>query len=56
MGLEFEYVAHEEDELTLSPGDLLTIVELDEDDGWHRGLHNGLVGLFPANVTNSLPS
>ena len=47
---EFEYVAKEEDELHLKPGDLITVIVSDEDDGWHKGVMGSRLGLFPLNV------
>ncbi len=47
---DYTYKSQEEDELDLAVGDVLTIINMDEDDGWHRGILNGRVGLFPANV------
>lgn len=45
------YPAENPDELTLTEGDLITILDKDhEDDGWWKGkLSNGQIGVFPDN-------
>ena len=43
----FEYEGQREDELSLQPGDIVTILR--EDEGWWEGEINGVVGLFPSN-------
>ncbi|XP_047022204.1 SH3 domain-containing kinase-binding protein 1 isoform X1 [Helicoverpa zea] len=53
----FPYQAVNEDELTLSEGDIVTIVSKEAPDrGWWRGELNGRVGLFPDNFVQLLPA
>lgn len=52
----FPYTAVNEDELTLSEGDIVTILSKDAPDrGWWRGELHGRVGLFPDNFVQALP-
>ncbi|KAF9801727.1 hypothetical protein SFRURICE_014881 [Spodoptera frugiperda] len=52
----FPYTAVNEDELTLSEGDIVTILSKEAPDrGWWRGELNGRVGLFPDNFVQALP-
>eukprot|EP01080_Neovahlkampfia_damariscottae_P010518 gene10518-3040_t len=44
----FQFIAQQEDELSLTPGDVITILEKNE-DGWWKGESNGNIGLFPGN-------
>lgn len=46
--VEHEYVATEQDELTIKPGDIITNVDK-LSDGWWEGTLNGKRGLFPDN-------
>ena len=46
--VEHEYIATEQDELTIKPGDIITNVEK-LSDGWWEGMLNGKRGLFPDN-------
>lgn len=46
----YVYAAQEEDELNLRVGDVVAVLNSDEEDGWYRGVLNGRCGLFPANV------
>ena len=49
----FEYEAQREDELTLVPGEELTILQ--EDEGWWLGaMPDGRQGLFPSNFTERI--
>lgn len=42
--------AHNEDELTLNEGDIVTIISKNcDDEGWWRGEFKGKSGLFPDN-------
>ena len=45
----FEYKAENDDELSLTKGDIITIVKEDIYDGWHEGELNGYTGVFPSN-------
>lgn len=46
--VEYEYVAQEDDELTIRPGDIITNVQK-QDGGWWEGEVNGKKGMFPDN-------
>ena len=48
---DYEYVGQEHDELTIYPGDVITVVER-HDDGWWTGELNGKRGLFPASYVH----
>jgi len=56
-----DFSARSSDELSLSKGDRVELIERDDDfgDGWYLGRHltNGNSGLFPEGqtLTNSLP-
>ncbi|KAI3642940.1 hypothetical protein MP228_012495 [Amoeboaphelidium protococcarum] len=52
--VQYDYVAQEEDELDLTAGDIVVIINTEEDDGWHRGILKGKLGLFPANFVSLL--
>lgn len=53
----FPYQAVNDDELTLSEGDIVNIVSKDAPDrGWWKGELNGKVGLFPDNFVQLLPA
>ncbi|RVE51197.1 hypothetical protein evm_004162 [Chilo suppressalis] len=53
----YPYAAVNDDELTLSEGDIVTIVSKDAPDrGWWRGELHGRVGLFPDNFVQLLPA
>jgi len=44
----YDYLAHEDDELTLKVGDVIhSIVKMD--GGWWEGVVNGKKGMFPDN-------
>ncbi|KAG5462832.1 MAG: hypothetical protein BJ554DRAFT_3347, partial [Olpidium bornovanus] len=52
---EHDYEAQAPDELTLTKGAILSVLE--KYDGWWKGDLNGSVGMFPANVSNkAIPS
>lgn len=52
----FPYTAANSDELTLTEGDVVTIVSRDvPDQGWWRGELRGRIGLFPDNFVTVLP-
>ena len=44
----FDHDAGDDDELSLKKGELVKVLD-QEDDGWWKGLLNGKVGLFPTN-------
>ena len=44
----FGHDAESDDELSLKEGELVEVLD-QEDDGWWKGLLNGKVGLFPTN-------
>lgn len=46
--MEYEYVAQEDDELTIRPGDVITNVQK-LDGGWWEGETGGKKGMFPDN-------
>eukprot|EP01130_Rhizamoeba_saxonica_P002404 TRINITY_DN12207_c0_g1_i1.p1 TRINITY_DN12207_c0_g1~~TRINITY_DN12207_c0_g1_i1.p1 ORF type:complete len:1112 (-),score=281.88 TRINITY_DN12207_c0_g1_i1:48-3341(-) len=48
----YNYEAREADELTISKGDIITIIK--ENPDWWEGELNGKVGLFPANYVKKL--
>ena len=50
---DYDYVATENDELSIKVGDVVNIV-LRHDDGWWRGELNGKTGLFPASYVHQL--
>lgn len=50
---DYEYTATENDELTIKPGDVITVM-IRHDDGWWKGELNGKVGLFPASYVHDL--
>ncbi|KAI3638609.1 hypothetical protein MIR68_003107 [Amoeboaphelidium protococcarum] len=52
--VQYDYVAQEEDELDLTAGDIVVIINTEEDDGWHRGILKEKLGLFPANFVSLL--
>lgn len=53
----FPYEAENEDELTLTEGDIITLISRAiEDAGWWKGELNGKVGVFPDNFVELLPS
>ncbi len=46
----FDYTAENEDELSLTEGDIITVIDKDLDDqGWWRGRLSGKEGVFPDN-------
>jgi len=44
----FDYLATDEDELTLHVNDVIDVI-CEVEDGWWRGNLNGTVGLLPSN-------
>uniref|UniRef100_A0ABM5ESJ5 SH3 domain-containing protein 21 n=1 Tax=Pogona vitticeps TaxID=103695 RepID=A0ABM5ESJ5_9SAUR len=51
----FPYAPTKEDELDLSPGELVQILE-EIEDGWWLGKKNGRLGAFPSNFVQELSS
>jgi UV DNA damage repair endonuclease len=50
-------VAENDDELSLTVGDTINVLEQDvEDIGWWKGEVNGRTGLFPDNFVELLPA
>ncbi|KAJ7304455.1 hypothetical protein JRQ81_012016 [Phrynocephalus forsythii] len=49
----FPYTPAKEDELALSPGELVQILE-EIEDGWWLGKKNGHLGAFPSNFVQEL--
>eukprot|EP01080_Neovahlkampfia_damariscottae_P011642 gene11642-4883_t len=47
-----DYDAQDENELTFKEGDIIAILEEDE-DGWYIGALNGKIGQFPVNFTSA---
>jgi len=50
---DYEYTATEKDELSILPGDTITVI-LRHDDGWWKGELNGKIGLFPSSYVHEL--
>lgn len=50
---DYDYTSAEKDELTIKPGDVITIITR-HDDGWWKGELKGKVGLFPASYVHEL--
>jgi hypothetical protein len=48
----YEYVAREDDELTIRPGDIIILIK--ENPDWWEGELNGKVGLFPYNYVEKI--
>jgi len=51
----FEYIATNEDELTIKVDDIITILK-QEEEGWWEGEFNGKRGVFPNNFVEELPA
>uniref|UniRef100_A0A0K0DW48 SH3 domain-containing protein n=1 Tax=Strongyloides stercoralis TaxID=6248 RepID=A0A0K0DW48_STRER len=45
--VRFSYIPQENDELTLTPGDIVRVLDKGEDNGWLYGSINGTKGVFP---------
>lgn len=45
----FEYKAEREDELNITEGDIITILDENAMEGWWKGSLHGKEGLFPNN-------
>ncbi len=53
----FPYTALNEDELSLSEGQVINIVSKEvEDKGWWKGEIDGKVGVFPDNFVKLMPA
>ena len=53
----YSYVAENEDELSITEGDIVTILETElEDSGWWKGELSGEVGVFPDNFVCIIPA
>lgn len=51
----YDYEAEVEDELTLRVGDIIKVIDI-EDDDWWIGEINGRKGAFPSNFVNKIQS
>ena len=51
--VEYGYTAQQGDELTISPGDIVNIIEKYDEDWW-QGELNGQVGIFPASYVKDV--
>ena len=49
----YEYTANESDELTITPGDIIQIIDK-YDTEWWQGELNGIVGIFPASYVEDI--
>eukprot|EP00111_Clytia_hemisphaerica_P010661 TCONS_00031131-protein len=49
----FEYIPEQQDEIALSVGDVVEVLE-EEDEGWWRGRINGKEGMFPSNFVERI--
>ncbi|XP_042189117.1 CD2-associated protein isoform X1 [Callorhinchus milii] len=49
----FDYIPQNEDELELKLGDVVEIID-EEEEGWWRGILNDKVGMFPSNFVTEL--
>ncbi len=49
----YSFAATNDDELSLEPGDVVQILE-EEEEGWWRGLLNGKEGVFPSNFVTAI--
>jgi hypothetical protein len=49
MEILYDYDAQGDDELTLTKGDLVVVLQEDDGSGWTEGEINGLTGLFPTS-------
>ncbi|CAG8627980.1 13940_t:CDS:10, partial [Cetraspora pellucida] len=45
----YDYTADSNDELSVTTGDVITVIEPDDGTGWVKALHNGQDGLVPAS-------
>ena len=49
----FEYTPEQQDEIALSVGDVVEVLE-EEDEGWWRGRLDGKEGMFPSNFVEMI--
>jgi len=55
--IRYHYEAENEDELTLTEGDIITVLDQNlVDTGWWKGELKGRVGVFPDNFVELLPA
>ncbi|EGD76341.1 hypothetical protein PTSG_01041 [Salpingoeca rosetta] len=52
----FEYEPQQDDELAMTPGDVIRVVKKNEDEGWWQGELNGKTGWFPDNFVEMCPA
>ena len=52
----FDFTADQEDELTLTAGEIVEILHEEKEGGWLKGRSNGKEGLFPCNFVEELPA
>ena len=55
MVAAFDFEPQEEDELRLRKGDIITVIDKN-DQNWWRGTCNGMEGLFPVPYVKELNS
>ena len=51
----FDYEPENPDELKLTVGDIVTVINKEE-EGWWKGDLNGTTGMFPSNFVEVLPN
>lgn len=51
--MAFSYGAENEDELSLEPGQIVEVID-EEEEGWWRGAVNGRQGVFPSNFVEPI--
>ena len=44
----YDYEAQQEDELSIQPGDIINLIDKQDNDWWQGELH-GNIGIFPAS-------
>lgn len=49
----YDYTANQSDELTIQPGDVINLIEKQDQDWW-KGEINGQVGIFPATYVQEI--
>lgn len=50
----YEYVGADEHELDFFVGDVIKVIQKDEETGWWTGELNGRTGLFPSNYVEEV--
>uniref|UniRef100_A0A0N4ZH48 SH3 domain-containing protein n=1 Tax=Parastrongyloides trichosuri TaxID=131310 RepID=A0A0N4ZH48_PARTI len=53
--VRFSYIPQENDELNLTPGDIVKVLDKGEDNGWLFGSVNGIKGVFPDSYIERIP-